>query len=196
MTKRSDNSSTGISLYGSAVEYGLHCILWLIEPRQKPVSSRDLAEFGGLSPALVAKIMPKLEKAGLVTSLGGIGGGYRLARSADEISVLNVVEAIDGAKSLFDCKNIRANCVLFAGSAPKWAVGRVCGIHAVMLRAERRMREEMAKTSILQLASGVDVPADFVEEIGTWFDGRANDRETARLAAVKNSSRGRGKKAR
>jgi Rrf2 family protein len=174
------------------VEYGLHIILWLIEPRPMPVSSRDLAEFGGLSTALVAKIMPKLEKAGLVESIGGISGGYRLARAAADISVLHVVEAIDGTKSLFDCKNIRANCVLFAGAPPTWAVGRTCGIHAVMLRAERRMREEMGATSISQLAGGIDAPSEFQHDMGSWFDERAQDRQEARLAAVKKSNRDRG----
>jgi Rrf2 family protein len=195
VTKQSDPSSKGASLYGSAVEYGLHCILWLIEPRPKPASSRDLAEFGGLSPALVAKVMPKLEKAGIVASIGGIGGGYRLARPAEDISVLDVVEAIDGAKSLFDCKNIRANCVLFAGSPPDWAVGRTCGIHAVMLRAERRMREEMAKTNIVQLATGANPPGEFGAKMSEWFDGRARDRDTVRVSAVRSRNRSRSTKA-
>lgn len=193
MAKRSDTPPRGASLYGSSVEYGLHCILWLIEPRPRPASARDLAEFGGLSQALVAKIMPKLEKAGIVESVGGIGGGYRLARSAEDVSVLDVVEAIDGSKSLFDCKNIRANCVLFAGAPPEWAVGRTCGIHAVMLRAERRMREEMAKTNIVQLATGANAPEAFGADMADWFDDRARDRDNARVAAVRSRNGERSK---
>lgn len=177
----------GLSLYGTAVEYGLHSLLCLITPRAKPVSSRDLAEFLGISPTLVAKIMPKLEKAGLVNATGGIAGGYRLAVAAEDITVLRVVDAIDGRKSLFDCKEIRGNCVLFGGHPPAWSTHGVCGIHAVMLRAEKSMRAELAKTSILQLAMGIRTSSAFAGEVGQWFDNRAAGREVARIAAVKKS---------
>ncbi|TDQ31725.1 hypothetical protein [Phyllobacterium brassicacearum] len=44
-----DSSNAGrVSLYGATVEYGIHCMLWLIAPREKPVSSRDLAELQGV----------------------------------------------------------------------------------------------------------------------------------------------------
>jgi Rrf2 family protein len=99
-----DNSITderegrGVSLYGSAVEYALHCLLWLAPSRERPASSRDLAELTGVSPALVAKLLPKLEKAGVLEAQGEIAGGYRLARPAGEITVLDIVDAVDGGK--------------------------------------------------------------------------------------------------
>lgn len=179
------SQSGGLSLYGSAVEYGLHSILCLIKPRAKPVSSRDLAEFVGISSALVAKIMPKLEKAGLVSATGGIAGGYRLALPAEEITVLMVVDAIDGGKSLFDCKQIRGNCALFGGQPPAWSTHGVCGIHAVMLRAQKSMRAELGKTSILSLAMGVRSTEAFAGQADQWFDDRAAGREVARIAAVR-----------
>jgi len=56
-----------MSLYGASVEYGLHCLLYLADPPEgvRP-SSRDLAEFQGVSPAYIAKLFTQLEKAGLV----------------------------------------------------------------------------------------------------------------------------------
>ncbi|MEK1888741.1 MAG: Rrf2 family transcriptional regulator [Phyllobacterium sp.] len=183
----------GVSLYGAAVEYGIHCMLWLIEPRPKPVSSRDLAELQGVPSTLLARIMPKLEKAGLVVSTSGISGGYRLAKAPQEITVLDIVDAIDGGKSVFACKDIRRNCVLFGGDAPSWVTKGVCGVHAVMLRAEKSMRHEMSRTSLLDLAAGFGVlaPADFGENVGQWLDGRATNRELARISAVKGSHRNR-----
>ncbi len=115
----SDNTGR-TSLYGAAVEYGIHCMVWLIEPRTKPVSSRDLAELQGVPTTLMARIMPRLEKAGLVVSTSGISGGYRLAKEPKDITVLDIADAIDGRKSVFDCKDIRKNCVLFGGEAPAW----------------------------------------------------------------------------
>jgi Rrf2 family protein len=174
-----------VSLYGASVEYALHCLLWLIEPRERPASAADLAALQGISPTLLAKIMPRLEKAGLVMSSGGIHGGYRLGCPADEISVLDVVDAVEGGRRLFDCKEIRRNCALFGDTPPAWSASGTCGIHAVMLRAERTMRAEMGRTTLLSLARGVRYPAGFADDVGAWFDGRVADRETARISAVR-----------
>ena len=128
-----------VSLYGASVEYALHCLIWLLPERERPPSARDLAAIQGVSPTLVAKIMPRLEKAGLVSSSGGINGGYRLACPPDEISVLDVVDAVEGGRRLFDCKEVRRNCALFSGDPPSWSASGTCGIHAVILLAERAM---------------------------------------------------------
>jgi len=174
-----------VSLYGASVEYALHCMTWLVTPRDRPVSARDLAEMQGVSPTLLAKIMPRLEKAGLVQSSGGIGGGYRLARPAGEISVLDIVDAVEGGRRLFDCKEARRGCALFDGTPPDWSARGTCAIHAVMLRAEQAMRAEMARATLLSLTRSVRYPPDFQARAGAWFEARATARETARVAAVR-----------
>jgi Rrf2 family protein len=186
-------ASGGVALYGATVEYGVHCLLLLVRPLEKPASSRELAELLGVSPTIVAKIFPKLEKAGLVMSTGGISGGYRMARDAAEISVLDVIDAIEGDRRLFDCKEVRQSCALFGGTPPAWVSGGVCGVHAVMLRAEKSMRAEMARTSILDLAEGMyrKAPAEFGPDVSRWFGDRAMGRERSRITAVKTSTRRR-----
>lgn len=168
-----------MALIGNGVEYGLHCLLWLTDSRHQKVaaSSRDLADLQGISPTFVAKIFPKLEKAGIVTASEGLRGGYRLARSADEISVLDVVDAIEGEKPLFDCQQIRGRCALFqAGTVqpPAWATEGVCGIHAVMLRAERAMRDELARTTLGDLSRNVTrkAPDGFGAQVQSWLSAR------------------------
>src|ERR1700754_5202046 len=135
---------------GSSVEYGLHCLLWLVDPMAGPASSRDLAELQGVSPSFIAKIFPRLEKAGIVKASEGVRGGYRLGRPASDITVLDVVDAIEGQKPLFDCKEIRGLCTLYGDKRP--ATGGICAIHAVMLRAEQSMRDELARTTLAALA--------------------------------------------
>jgi Rrf2 family protein len=188
-----DPGERGVSLYGSAVEYALHCLLWLAPARETPASSRELAELTGVSTALVAKILPKLEKAGVLEALGGIAGGYRLAKPADEITVLQIVDAVDGGKRLFDCKEVRLKCPLFGADPPTWASHGLCTIHAVMLRAEKSMRREMAQTTLLDIANavGVKAPDSFGAEVGGWLDDRVAAREHARLAAVRGSAQRR-----
>ncbi len=180
---------------GTRVEYGLHCLLWLAEPGAAAASSRDLAELQGVSPSFVAKIFPRLEKAGIVSATPGIHGGYRLARPAAQISVLAVVDAIEGRKPLFECQEIRSRCTLFKGRAPAWSTQGVCAIHAVMLRAEQRMRDELAGTSLADLAGTVarKAPAGLDGEVRVWLGDRLQARLKAR--ASDGAARSTGKRA-
>ena len=171
-----------MALIGTGVEYGLHCLLWLVGQEPEPASSRDLAELQGVSPSFVAKVFPKLEKAGIVAASVGLHGGYRLARPAERISVLDVVDAIEGDKPLFDCQQIRGRCALFRGKPPAWATDGVCGIHAVMLRAERAMRGELAHTTLADLSRAVahKAPAGFGAEVQAWLSARVAGRKRPR----------------
>ncbi len=152
-------------------------------------SSRDLAEMQGVSVAMIAKIMPRLEKSGIVSSRDGIKGGYELARSPTEISILEVADAIDGRRKIFDCKDVRRGCVLFGGEPPSWAVSGVCRIHVVMLRAEEAMRSSLSKTTLGDLAQGEGRPQEFEDMVANWFGDRKTAREKARVAAVRDGSR-------
>lgn len=172
---------------GTSHEYGLHCLLWLVGPRPEPLSTRDLAELQGVSPTYLAKIFTKFEKAGIVYASDGLRGGYRLARGADEISVLDVVEALDGKQPLFDCQHIRGRCAIFGGKAPAWSTDGVCAVHAVMLRAEKSMRDELARATIGGLAQTLarKAPASFSQEIGTWLGDRLKARIAKRSGRTK-----------
>lgn len=66
-------------------------------------SAADVARRTGLPLTTVAKVLKLLAKAGLVTSARGAAGGYRLARTADEIGVADIIAAIDGPVLLTDC---------------------------------------------------------------------------------------------
>ena len=182
--------------FGNSTEYGLHCLLWLVAPHEHPPSSRDLAELTGVSPSFVAKIFPRLEKAGLVTASEGVRGGYRLARAADRISVLDVVDAIEGKKPLFDCQDVRRRCALFDGSPPAWSGRGMCGIHAVMVRAEQRMREELARTTLADLARGAvgNAPSGFAGKLQGWMAQRINVRTEGRASREQPPPRNRGRR--
>ncbi len=60
------------------------------------LSATELAEFTGLEPPTVSKVLKPLAQAGLVEGLRGVRGGYRLTRPAIEISLFEVVEAMEG----------------------------------------------------------------------------------------------------
>lgn len=169
-----------MSFISSGFEYGLHCLLYLTAPTpDAPAPSvRDLADLQGVPAEYLAKVFTKLSKAGLVVATEGVRGGFALARPAEEISFLDVVQAIDGDKVLFKCREIRERCALFNSEAPAWATNGVCSIHAIMLTAEKRMREELASHSLKGLAVQVaaKAPADFTPRITNWLEERTLSR--------------------
>lgn len=166
----------------ASVEYGVHCLLWLAVADDGALSSREMAELRGVSPAFVAKIFPKLEKAGIVVASNGLRGGYRLARPATRISLLEIVDAIEGEKPLFECQEIRSRCALFESRPPRWATRGVCAIHAAMLKAEQAMRESLAATTLADIARTVEckAPAAFDGEVRAWLGTRNAARGTQR----------------
>ncbi|MGH6617403.1 RrF2 family transcriptional regulator [Sphingomonas sp.] len=161
-----------------SVEYGVHCLLWLAGSDGKPLSSRDLADLQGISHSFLAKIFPKLEKAGIVHASGGVRGGYLLARAPEDISILQIVDAIEGRKPLFDCQEIRGRCAVFGGAPPDWATGGVCAVHVVMLRAEKAMRDTLASQSLADIGQSFasKAPSQFSSDVEGWITTRLNGR--------------------
>ncbi|CAA7627257.1 BadM/Rrf2 family transcriptional regulator [Candidatus Terasakiella magnetica] len=178
-----------LAFISTGVEYGLHCLLFLTAPADgaSEPSVRDLADLQGVPAEYLAKLFTKLSKAGLIVATEGARGGVALARPAKEISFLDVVEAIDGDKQLFECREIRTRCAVFDSEAPTWATTGVCSIHAVMLAAEKQMRDELARHSLEELAAKVaaKAPANFGPQVATWLEGRPPIRRGSRDAAAK-----------
>jgi Rrf2 family protein len=71
-------------------------------------SSAQLAQYYDLPAAYLAKQLQALVKAGVLAATTGPRGGFRLARPASEITLLQVVEAVDGASSPYECREIHA----------------------------------------------------------------------------------------
>lgn len=168
----------------TSVEYGIHCLLWLAGSGDTPLSSRDLAELQGVSPSFLAKIFPKLEKAGIVAASEGVRGGYRLAKAPAQITFLEIVDAIEGEKPLFECQNIRGRCAVFAGEPPEWSCAGVCEVHAVMLQAEKAMRDALAKQTLADVGNRFarKAPADFLADVQDWMSDRVGQRKPGRQA--------------
>ena len=79
------------------VTYGLQATLQLAkETSQKPVSSRQLAEDGQMPERFLLQILRNLVAHGILESTRGVDGGYSLERTPDQISLLEVIEAVEG----------------------------------------------------------------------------------------------------
>jgi Rrf2 family protein len=156
---------------GQGVEWVLHAcvnLAWAGAERAQPVAA--LAELNGLPAPYLNKQLQALARAGILESTPGARGGFSLARAPEDISVLDVVQAIDGSEGAFRCTEIRRQ-----GPLPASGGRGACQIASVMGRAEAAWRAELAAESIADLAGDVaaKVPGTPVR-IRRWLEDRAS----------------------
>src|SRR6188474_1835088 len=93
---------------GDGVEQAIHCVAMLAGlPEDRVLAASALAEFHGVSPSYLLKHLQALSSAGIVASVPGPAGGYRLARTPDRITLLDIVIAVEGDAPAFRCNEIR-----------------------------------------------------------------------------------------
>ena len=132
------------------VEWSAHaCTLLAALPKGWSLNAESLAAYHEVPPAYMAKQMQALARAGLVTSARGGGGGYRLAKPAEDISMLDIYFAIEGHQSAFRCMEIRQNGPCRARKADCKAP---CGIAGRFYKAEQAFRTSLADTPLTEIA--------------------------------------------
>ena len=88
-------------------------------------SAREIAENYDIPLELMAKVLQRLARRGLVTSLQGTRGGYRLARQTSQITVADIIEAIEGPLRVTACSTEAENCGQYAKCSvrdPLWRI--------------------------------------------------------------------------
>jgi Rrf2 family protein len=135
------------------VEWTAHaCVMLAALPPGVGLPAAALAEFHSLAPAYMAKHMQALARAGVVESIRGAGGGYRLAQRAEEISLWDIVEAIEGEEPPFRCTEIRQQGPC---PGPQSDFRKPCEITAAFRKAETAWRAELKSISLADLAAEV-----------------------------------------
>ena len=112
----------------SQEEYGLRCLLQIARQEHgSPVMVRDIAESEGLSIAYVEKLLLVIARGGIIESVRGPKGGYKLTRPCDKISIGEVMRVLGGVPSQDEiCSQFTGNhetCVhhVDCGLRPVWA---------------------------------------------------------------------------
>lgn len=152
------------------VEWALHCCTVLAGlPPDRTLPSARLAEYHGVPPAYLAKHLQALSQAGIVESVPGPRGGYRLARAAAAVTVLDVVLAVDGPDPAFVCTEIR-QCGPSACTEPS-AYLKPCGIARVMWEAEDAWRRSLREHTIADLLGTAlrEAPTEQVTNGAAWL---------------------------
>ena len=107
-------------------DYGLMALKYLAEhPETVALSAKDVADAYGIPAQLLAKILQRLTKVGLLHSHAGMNGGYALARDARLISAFEVIHAIDGPLFITSCTKGTKSCDLTPSCTIKEPLARV-----------------------------------------------------------------------
>ena len=140
------------------VEWAIHCctILALL-PEDVAFPASRLAEFHGVPGPYLAKHLQALSRAGIVESVPGPKGGYRMARPAAEITLLDVVLAVEGDETAFRCSEIRQRG---PGAIEPEAYRNPCLIARAMWRAEDAWRRELAAQTMADIVAGLPASVD------------------------------------
>lgn len=125
--------------YSKATNYALHSMVHLaMETDNKAVRVDDLAQLQNLSPTYLSKILTKLAKAGLILSTPGVNGGYRLLQSPEQVTFLEIIQAIEGQEALLSCT------MTHEGKGHH----HECLIEKAIVDAEDKMLEALAQKTI------------------------------------------------
>jgi len=131
------------------VEQAIHSVPMLasLSP-DGALSAAALAEFHGVSTSYLLKHLQSLSGAGILSTVPGPKGGYRLAKEPKGITLLDIVLAVEGPAPAFRCAEIRQRG---PNPLPDRYFSKPCGINAAMLKAERAYRAELAKTTVADI---------------------------------------------
>jgi Rrf2 family protein len=178
------------------VEWALHsCTVLATLPSDQALPAAKLAELHDLPPAYLAKHLQAMAAAGITEAVPGPRGGYRLARPPAEISLLDVVHAVEGSESAFRCSEIRQRGPV---AGPPSAYRGRCGIARAMDRAEDAWRAELSATTVADLVADlvVSVPSELLQAGAAWVQQvevrRRSRNARPRGAAHASGSGGRG----
>jgi len=123
-------------------EYALRAVVAIAQGQGEAVVTPTIAEITKVPPGYLPKVLQILRKAGLVDSKRGLGGGFTLARSAEQIAVLDVVNAVDPIERIDRCPlGIESH-----GSD-------LCPLHKRLDDAIKMVEQSFASTTIAELLS-------------------------------------------
>lgn len=125
-----------------ATEYAIRTIIFLAKhPQGEIVLKKDICKTQEVTPAFLTKILQPLIKSGIVSSQRGVGGGFLLNRPAEEITLLDILEAEEGPLRL-------NHCLVEKGACQRDAL---CSAHSVWAEAQSSMIAVLRKHNVAEL---------------------------------------------
>jgi Rrf2 family transcriptional regulator, iron-sulfur cluster assembly transcription factor len=129
--------------FTKAEEYGIFGVLYLADqPADRITPLSEISETQGVPEKFLAKIFQSLSKSGLVRSHRGVKGGFSLARPADQISIREIVEEIQGPYLISKCLHSKEVCDR-----------RDCPINLLLRKAQDALIDVFDKHTVADLLS-------------------------------------------
>jgi Rrf2 family protein len=126
-------------------DYAIRCVLCLAASGKETVMIHEIADEAKIPKSFLAKILQRLAKAGIVTSLRGVKGGFKLAKRARDISLLDVVEVMEGPVAMNLCAVDKTAC----------SMSSTCCVHPVWAEIRKDVEERLRKTTFAKLLTSV-----------------------------------------
>lgn len=127
------------------IEYGLLAVQYIAAHPEKLVPAKEMSGEMNISFEFLSKTLQKLMKNGLVVSHQGIKGGYELARNPDEISIADIIIALEGNPSLVDCVKFDGSAT--CGRAEKCAIKKPLGV------IQKKINKILTTTTIAEITA-------------------------------------------
>lgn len=123
-------------------DYGIRALLHLAMSESERVKAAEIAQTMDIPVGFLHQVLQQLQRTRLVTSRPGRSGGYSLARPAVDITILEIVEALEGPISAEEC--------VLRGGPCHWE--DVCSLHWVWSSAQAALSETLASATLAQVA--------------------------------------------
>ena len=152
----------------AGVEWALHCCVLLHWAEREAIPFTKMAEFHDLPAVYLSKQLQALGRAGILKSLPGPRGGFRLAKRPEQITLMDVVAAIEGPEDAFRCTEIRQQGPAGAGEEP---LQIPCSISTAMRKADLAWRRALAAQTLADVIAATERTAPGVPgRVRNWFD--------------------------
>jgi len=143
-----------------AASLAMHALGYLAVQRDQPVSARVIASRFSVSEAHLSKVLQRLVKTGMLTSLRGPKGGFSLTRAPQSVSLLEVFEAVEGPIEPTSCLFGAAVCD-----------GESCILGKVVMEANRMLAEHLAANTLADVGAVVATRPEPVSPEGSRAGG-------------------------
>ena len=136
----------GVLRISEAASLAIHAMMVLVSDEDKrPLPVTTIAEMLGVSSAHLGKVFQRLVREGLVLSKRGPHGGFTLSRAPEEMTLLQVYEAIDGPLDAHQCLLGRDKCPV-----------ETCVLGTLLYDVHERMRDYLENTNLSKLDRPMD----------------------------------------
>lgn len=127
--------------------YGLRILMDLaLHQSEKPRLIRDIAKSQQISEKYISRLVIALRKAGMIRSVRGVNGGFHIAMKPEDITLLDVIEVMEGPLSIVDCVSAPKKCALSANCAPR----------EIWSKLNEDIRDLMRQTTLADILASYD----------------------------------------